>query len=886
MGIFTFPGTNYHDLNLDWLLTQMKNCLTNWETVKDDWESLEAYVTDYFHNLDVSEEINNIIAGMVSSGALLELMNAPIEQAVSEWLFAHYEAGTLAIDKTLSIEAAAAPATAAGAMVATRIPPVTPVYAAGNLFKGNYLFNMGFVGTQQAPTMNRNAGRITAVIDCLAEGIPYGENAEPISVSLGTVAEGSRRLRVYCADTLDPATANVTAALLRNGAQQAFDDSVSILQNVMPAKRFLLIYCNLANATPVTPAMIPSYLRVFYSRNNSLATIAYTGGTLPKGSITHGVVYCADTFIRFVASGYTRLAIKTSGQGIYSLPAGETITTYETLAATTYDRFLIVGYPRAVETAYSETSNASTYTQTVEILYLNVAAALDAIADGACYLGYVAIDRNQGVISDFHMETECHFIRDDARHGMVNVRAYLRDPNGTNVSNDLQAAIETATMFGAVAYLRANVYNIQKTLYLPPKTHLQCEPGAVIHLYDITEDYEVNRFTGALPTETTPADAKVTAQRRVAYQAGANPLASAQRTDPNIRTYIHALAAGRLFPSLWRQGAYQGREYHYPIVMAGVPNDESNIVIENLTVTGRTYGANFGPMPTFSTQNQVTEATIFRSGSDWTDKLEMDGILLQGDRIRATNLRTMSINFEPWLFNQNVESWATPAGGSGTNHAPAWAVAVREGAHVLVDGLTAIDSGYEGLGFDECDDVTARKIFSVSASRCAIQVHANCTDIHIDDFYAIAAASMPETRDGYAYNANSLPPDQTTGGITHHCNQGYHNENLYISNGTTKTIQEVTGYSGGAMVSNVTFTSSYIAIQAEHNTTPTAVYIFTGCKTEGSAYELIGEAGYIKALAFNGCVQYGDGATEATYQAAMARTTNGSGVIQVTYINA
>ena len=39
MAFYQFPGTDFHDLNLDWLLQQMKNCLAEWATTKTAWEN-------------------------------------------------------------------------------------------------------------------------------------------------------------------------------------------------------------------------------------------------------------------------------------------------------------------------------------------------------------------------------------------------------------------------------------------------------------------------------------------------------------------------------------------------------------------------------------------------------------------------------------------------------------------------------------------------------------------------------------------------------------------------------------------------------------------------------------------------------------------------------
>lgn len=123
-----FPGTNYHDLNLNWLLGQMKNCLAEWETTKGEWTAQEAdnaefkaYVTNYFDNLDLTQEISDKIDSLVEDGTLLRILTedegegSPLSDTVGEWLAAHITQETgYVIDDTLTVQGAAADAKAAG----------------------------------------------------------------------------------------------------------------------------------------------------------------------------------------------------------------------------------------------------------------------------------------------------------------------------------------------------------------------------------------------------------------------------------------------------------------------------------------------------------------------------------------------------------------------------------------------------------------------------------------------------------------------------------------------------------------------------------------------------------------------------------------------------
>lgn len=68
----------YHKMNLDWLIQEIKNALAEWDIVQHDWEETKQYITDYFANLDVQEEINNKLNEMAQDGTLAEIINEEI----------------------------------------------------------------------------------------------------------------------------------------------------------------------------------------------------------------------------------------------------------------------------------------------------------------------------------------------------------------------------------------------------------------------------------------------------------------------------------------------------------------------------------------------------------------------------------------------------------------------------------------------------------------------------------------------------------------------------------------------------------------------------------------------------------------------------------------
>ena len=126
MAFYQFPGTDFHDLNLDWLLQQMKACLadwattkTQWESVAAEWEDLKEFVTNYFNDLDVSQEISDKIDAMAADGSLLAVIQETVATSAADeagdWLTEHITAiSGYVIDNTLMTTSAAADAKVTG----------------------------------------------------------------------------------------------------------------------------------------------------------------------------------------------------------------------------------------------------------------------------------------------------------------------------------------------------------------------------------------------------------------------------------------------------------------------------------------------------------------------------------------------------------------------------------------------------------------------------------------------------------------------------------------------------------------------------------------------------------------------------------------------------
>ena len=144
MAIIQYPGTNFHDLNLDWVLEQVKNLLTEWGETRTDWENLLADNTEFkstlenewdnFHDYilahvdeDVPTEVVAEIDRMASDGRLLGIITADptgegsaLSDAVGGWISTHLhpEPTDVMIDDSLSVQGAAADAKATGDAIA------------------------------------------------------------------------------------------------------------------------------------------------------------------------------------------------------------------------------------------------------------------------------------------------------------------------------------------------------------------------------------------------------------------------------------------------------------------------------------------------------------------------------------------------------------------------------------------------------------------------------------------------------------------------------------------------------------------------------------------------------------------------------------------------
>ena len=72
-----FPYTNFHDMNLDWLLQKMKELAASQKTLEEAMEELEYTI----HHLDVDDAVVETLNNMLADGTLSDLM----AEAISEY---------------------------------------------------------------------------------------------------------------------------------------------------------------------------------------------------------------------------------------------------------------------------------------------------------------------------------------------------------------------------------------------------------------------------------------------------------------------------------------------------------------------------------------------------------------------------------------------------------------------------------------------------------------------------------------------------------------------------------------------------------------------------------------------------------------------------------
>ena len=120
---FKYPYTDYHELNLDWFLSEFKNLVDIWARTQQDWISMQEYIRDYFDNLNVQTEIDNKIDAMIQDGTFGTIVEPYVTAALPAMV-----AGQL--PDVVAAQIGAVVAAQIGAVVAGQLPAVAAAAAA------------------------------------------------------------------------------------------------------------------------------------------------------------------------------------------------------------------------------------------------------------------------------------------------------------------------------------------------------------------------------------------------------------------------------------------------------------------------------------------------------------------------------------------------------------------------------------------------------------------------------------------------------------------------------------------------------------------------------------------------------------------------------------
>lgn len=75
MAFSNFPYTDFHNLNLDWLLGTVKDLDTKWDSYYTQWNKWQSDVQNYIDNLDYITAIDNYLDALKASGELSNIID-------------------------------------------------------------------------------------------------------------------------------------------------------------------------------------------------------------------------------------------------------------------------------------------------------------------------------------------------------------------------------------------------------------------------------------------------------------------------------------------------------------------------------------------------------------------------------------------------------------------------------------------------------------------------------------------------------------------------------------------------------------------------------------------------------------------------------------------
>lgn len=75
MAFSNFPYTDFHNLNLDWVLATTKDLNTKWDDYYTQWNKWQSDIQNYIDNLDFNAAIDNYMDALKASGELSDIID-------------------------------------------------------------------------------------------------------------------------------------------------------------------------------------------------------------------------------------------------------------------------------------------------------------------------------------------------------------------------------------------------------------------------------------------------------------------------------------------------------------------------------------------------------------------------------------------------------------------------------------------------------------------------------------------------------------------------------------------------------------------------------------------------------------------------------------------
>ena len=73
-----YPYTNFHELNLDWVIETMKKLAADWVQVETEWKSLREYVENFFSSPTFEQTLRQSIMDLFDSGYFDDLFQGTV----------------------------------------------------------------------------------------------------------------------------------------------------------------------------------------------------------------------------------------------------------------------------------------------------------------------------------------------------------------------------------------------------------------------------------------------------------------------------------------------------------------------------------------------------------------------------------------------------------------------------------------------------------------------------------------------------------------------------------------------------------------------------------------------------------------------------------------